>query len=213
MSIRLRVPGPSGGSILACMILAPMLDNMFPHNLPILEKLLRPVVVYLVLILLLRLFGKRELAQLNPFDLVVLLSLSNTVQNAIIGDDNSVSGGLIGAFSLLSINWIVARILFRAPRLNRALQGSPAVLINDGQIDQRALKREALTSEELVEAVHRQGFEHVHDVHRCELEPNGTFYIEPRDPSIADKRHDELLARMEDLSKEIAALRSRPAES
>jgi hypothetical protein len=92
---------------------------MFQLPLPILEKLLRPVIVYLVLVLLLRLFGKRELAQLNPFDLVVLLSLSNTVQNAIIGDDNSVTGGLIGAFSLLAINWLVVRVLFRS-------RGSPA---------------------------------------------------------------------------------------
>src|ERR1035441_1042489 len=92
-------------------------DHMFLLPLPVLEKLLRPVVVYLVLVILLRLFGKRELAQLNPFDLVVLLSLSNTVQNAIIGEDNSVTGGVIGAFSLLAINWLVARVLFRSQRL------------------------------------------------------------------------------------------------
>ena len=89
-------------------------DHMFQMPLPILEKLLRPVIVYLVLVLLLRVFGKRELAQLNPFDLVVLLSLSNTVQNAIIGDDNSVGGGIIGACSLLAINWLVVRVLFRS---------------------------------------------------------------------------------------------------
>jgi len=195
------------------MMLAPMFESMFPQHLPIVEKLLRPVVVYLVLIVLLRLFGKRELAQLNPFDLVVLLSLSNTVQNAIIGDDNSVTGGIIGAFSLLSINWIVVRILFRAPRLSRALEGRPVVLVHDGHIDRRPLEREALTREEFVEVVHRHGFEHIHDVHSCELEPNGTFYIEARDPSIADKRHDELLARLDALSKELVALRSRPAES
>ena len=185
---------------------------MFHLPVPLIEKLLRPVVVYLVLVLLLRLFGKRELAQLNPFDLVVLLSLSNTVQNAIIGDDNSVTGGIIGAFSLLAINWIVVRILFRAPRLNRALQGRSAVLIREGHIDRKALEREALSREELMEVVHRQGFEHVHDVHRCELEPNGTFYIEARDPSIADKRHAEVVARLEALSQEIASLRTRPAE-
>jgi uncharacterized membrane protein YcaP (DUF421 family) len=138
------------------MMLAPVLNSMFHLPLPITEKLLRPVIVYLVLVLLLRLFGKRELAQLNPFDLVVLLSLSNTVQNAIIGDDNSVTGGIIGAFSLLAINWIVVRILFRSPRLNRALQGRPAVLIREGHIDRRALEREALTHEELVEVIHRQ---------------------------------------------------------
>lgn len=195
------------------MMLTSVLDSMFHLPVPIVEKLLRPIVVYLVLVLLLRLFGKRELAQLNPFDLVVLLSLSNTVQNAIIGDDNSVTGGVIGAFSLLAINWIVVRILFRAPRLNRALEGRAAVLIQDGHVDRKALEREALTREELIEVVHRQGFEHIHDVHRCELEPNGTFYIEARDPSIADKRHNELLAQLEALSREIAALRTRPAES
>src|SRR5258708_39783371 len=100
-------------------MLQTLYDHMFHLPLPLLEKLARPVIVYLVLVILLRLFGKRELAQLNPFDLVVLLSLSNTVQNAIIGEDNSVSGGILGAFSLLSINWLVARGLFRSPKLTR----------------------------------------------------------------------------------------------
>jgi uncharacterized membrane protein YcaP (DUF421 family) len=195
------------------MIVTPVLDSMFHLPVPIVEKLLRPVVVYLVLVLLLRLFGKRELAQLNPFDLVVLLSLSNTVQNAIIGDDNSVTGGIIGAFSLLAINWIVVRILFQIPQLNRALEGRSTVLVHDGHIDGKALAREALTRETLMEVLHRQGFEHLHDVHHCELEPNGTFYVEARDPSIADKRHAELVARLEAMSQEIAELRARPAES
>ena len=193
------------------MILTPVFDSMFHLPIPIIEKLLRPVVVYLVLVMLLRIFGKRELAQLNPFDLVVLLSLSNTVQNAIIGDDNSVTGGVIGAFSLLAINWFVVRLLFRSPKLTRALEGRSVVLIQDGHIDLKALQREALTREELIEVIHRQGFEHVHEVHRCELEPNGSFYVEAKDPSIADKRHDELLARLDALSKEVAALKARPA--
>ena len=195
------------------MTLTPILDSMFHLHLPLVEKLLRPVVVYLVLVLLLRLFGKRELAQLNPFDLVVLLSLSNTVQNAIIGDDNSVTGGIIGAFSLLAINWIVVRFLFHAPKLNRALEGRATVLIRNGHVDGKALEREALTREELIEVVHRQGFEHVHDVHQCVLEPNGTFYVEGREPSVADKHHEELLARLDALSQEVAALRALPAES
>ena len=79
--------------------------------------------VYLALVVLLRIFGKRELAQLNPFDLVVLLSLSNTVQNAIIGNDNSVSGGLIGAFTLLAANYLVVRFLFKHRRLDRTGRG------------------------------------------------------------------------------------------
>jgi uncharacterized membrane protein YcaP (DUF421 family) len=195
------------------MILIPAFDHMFQLPIPIIEKVLRPVIVYLALVLLLRLFGKRELAQLNPFDLVVLLSLSNTVQNAIIGEDNSVTGGMIGAFTLLAINWLVVRVLFRSPRLTRALEGRSVVLIRDGNVDNKALKNEALTREELIEVIHRQGFEHVHEVHRCELEPNGSFYIEGKDPSIADKRHDELLSKLEALNKEIAALRVRPATS
>jgi uncharacterized membrane protein YcaP (DUF421 family) len=186
-------------------------DHMFQLPLPILEKLLRPVIVYLVLVLLLRLFGKRELAQLNPFDLVVLLSLSNTVQNAIIGEDNSVTGGIIGAFSLLAINWLVVRVLFRSRRLTRAFEGRATILVHDGQIDQRALERESLSREELFEVIHRQGFEDLHQVRKCELEPNGTFYVEAFDPSAADKRHTELLERLDALSREVAALRVQPA--
>jgi len=188
------------------MILSPVFDHMFSLPLPILEKLLRPVVVYLVLVVLLRIFGKRELAQLNPFDLVVLLSLSNTVQNAIIGDDNSVSGGVIGAISLLTINWLVVRVLFRSPKLTRVLEGRPAILVRDGQLDKRALERESLTREELVEVIHRQGFEDFHEVRRCELEPNGTFYVEAFNPSTDDKRHSELVAKLDALSREVAAL-------
>jgi uncharacterized membrane protein YcaP (DUF421 family) len=184
-------------------------DHMFQLPLPILEKLLRPVVVYLVLVLLLRLFGKRELAQLNPFDLVVLLSLSNTVQNAIIGDDNSVSGGIIGAFSLLAINWLVVRVLFRSRRMTRVLEGRATVLIHNGQLDLRALRRESLTREELLDVIHRQGFDRFERVRRCELEPNGTFYVEGQEPSAADQRHAELLERIDALSREVAALRSR----
>lgn len=188
------------------MILVPISESMFHMPIPLAEKILRPMVVYLVLVVLLRVFGKRELAQLNPFDLVVLLSLSNTVQNAIIGEDNSVTGGLVGAVSLLTINWIVVRILFRSPKLNRALEGKPTVLIRDGHVDRKALEREALTREELLEVVHRQGFEHIHDVHRCELEPNGTFFIEGHDPSIADKRHEELVAKIESLVQQVNRL-------
>ncbi len=196
--------------ILCFMLLSPAFDHMFQLPLPVAEKLLRPVIVYLVLVLLLRLFGKRELAQLNPFDLVVLLSLSNTVQNAIIGDDNSVTGGVIGAFSLLAINWIVVRILFRSPRLTRILEGRAAILIRNGQIDRKMLERESLTQEELMEVIHKQGFEHVSEVRNCELEPNGTFYVEAFDPSIDDKRHAQLMARLDTLSSELAALRAQP---
>ena len=193
------------------MIHSPMFDSMFHLPLPILEKLARPVIVYLVLVVLLRLFGKRELAQLKPIDLVVLLSLSNTVQNAIIGDDNSVTGGVIGAFGLLAVNWLVVRVLFRSQRLTRAIEGRSAILVLNGQVDLKAMERESLTREELLSVIHKQGFEDFDKVRKCQLEPNGTFYVEAFDPSVADKRHDELLARIDALSREVAALRAQPA--
>ena len=186
-------------------------NDMFQMQLPLLEKLLRPAIVYLALVVLLRIFGKRELAQLNPFDLVVLLSLSNTVQNAIIGNDNSVSGGIIGAVSLLAVNWLVVRALFSSPRLTRMFEGRSSVLIQNGQIDHKAVKRESLTKEELYDVIHKQGFDSVHKVQRCELEPNGTFYVEAFEPSTADKQHGELLARLDALSREVAALRPQQA--
>src|SRR4051794_5979689 len=110
-----------------------MIHHMFALPIPLLEKIIRPAIVYVFLVVLLRVFGKRELAQLNPFDLVVLLSLSNTVQNAIIGDDNSVTGGVIGAFALLLINYLVVRFLFGHRRLDEIIEGDPTVLVRDGE--------------------------------------------------------------------------------
>lgn len=186
----------------------PSWDHMFQLPLPILEKLVRPVLVYLVLVLLLRLFGKRELAQLNPFDLVVLLSLSNTVQNAIIGEDNSVTGGVIGAFSLLAINWLVARTLFRSPKLTRMLEGRATVLVSDGKIDRQAMQRESLTDADLLSVLHKQGFTHLHEAKRVELEPSGTFFVEGREPDAYERQHGEIMAKLEALTQELSALRT-----
>src|ERR1700690_810637 len=129
--------------------------DMFVISLPILEKIIRPVLVYFFLVIVLRLSGKRELVQLNPFDLVVLLSVSNTVQNAIIGDDNSVSGGILGALSLFAVNYFVVRFLFKHRRLDQILEGSPTTLINHGQVVTQGLSKELLTQSELMAVAHR----------------------------------------------------------
>src|SRR5947209_19138549 len=119
--------------------------DMFVLGLPLLENILRPVIVYFFLVIGLRLAGKRELAQLNPFDLVVLLTLSNTVQNAIIGEDNSVTGGIIGATALLVVNYLVVRFLYGHKRLDQIVEGQPALLIENGIVNERLLGKELIT--------------------------------------------------------------------
>jgi uncharacterized membrane protein YcaP (DUF421 family) len=179
---------------------------MFQLSVPVAEKILRPVVVYVFLVVYLRVFGKRELAQLNPFDLVVLLSLSNTVQNAIIGADNSVTGGLIGAFALMATNYLVVRFLFRHRRLDQVLEGRPTVLIEHGKVQRGALAKELLTESELNTVLHRQGFMAVDDVERCVLEPGGVFSIQTKRPPREDRQHAEVMARLEEISKRVEGL-------
>jgi uncharacterized membrane protein YcaP (DUF421 family) len=181
---------------------------MFHLPLPVLEKILRPVLVYLFLVGFLRLFGKRELAQLNPFDLVVLLSLSNTVQNAMIGDDNSVTGGIIGAFSLLAVNYVLTRILFRAPKLNTIFELPPTVLIRHGVVDWEAAKKEALTELELRSVLHKQGFDTYEQVEKCVLEPNGNFYMEGIKSMSDDAQRAELMKAIELLTREVKDMRA-----
>src|SRR5580700_3203333 len=123
------------------LIASKMWGDIFTVGVPVVEKILRPVLVYFFLVVVLRVFGKRELAQLNPFDLVVLLSLSNTVQNAIIGNDNSLTGGLVGAFTIMSVNYLVIRFLFRHRRLDQLFEGKPTVLIAEGKIVKHSLAK------------------------------------------------------------------------
>lgn len=182
-------------------------QNMFdlPATAAVAEKILRPVVVYLFLIVCLRIFGKRELAQLNPFDLVVLLSVSNTVQNAIIGNDNSTIGGLIGALTLFVINYVVVRFVFKHRRLDQILEGTPTVLIENGKVRLRALAKELVSQPELLTVAHRQGFASLDQVKRCLLEPGGTFFMEGK--TLDDLWHAEVLGRLDQLAKQIEDLR------
>jgi uncharacterized membrane protein YcaP (DUF421 family) len=181
--------------------------NMFVLGVPIAEKILRPIIVYIFLIVGLRLSGKRELAQLNPFDLIVLLTLSNTVQNAIIGNDNSVSGGIIGAASLLAVNYLVVRFLYDHRTIDQLVEGSPDVLIENGKVHEHKLKRELITKEELAAAARKQGFDSLSEVHQCVLEPGGTLSFTARKPATEDIRHQELLKKFDALSEELARLR------
>jgi uncharacterized membrane protein YcaP (DUF421 family) len=183
-----------------------LFDDMFHLKLPVLEKILRPILVYFAVIVLLRIFGKREMAQLNPFDLVVLLSISNTVQNAIIGDDNSLSGGLIGAVSLFAVNYLTVRFLFKHRNWHEALGGSPTELIGSGRVNHGALAKELITEADLTVVAHRQGFDDLEDIDKCVLEPGGTFFMQGKKPASDDLQHAELLARLDDLKQRVDLL-------
>lgn len=184
-----------------------LLHDMFVLGLPVAEKILRPIAVYVFLIVGLRLAGKRELAQLNPFDLVVLLTISNTVQNAIIGDDYSVTGGLIGAATLLAANHIVVRYLYGHEHLERLVEGGPEVLIEDGAVKTDRLREELITKTELEAAAHKQGFATLDEIDRAVLEPGGSIAFFAKKLTPESQRHEELLARLDRISAEIAALR------
>jgi uncharacterized membrane protein YcaP (DUF421 family) len=181
-------------------------QEMFRLTVPVAEKMLRPVIVYLFLVIVLRVFGKRELAQLNPFDLVVLLSLSNTVQNAIIGDDNTVTGGILGAFTLLFINYLVVRFLFKHKRLDQIVEGHPTTLIKDGRLHKDSMAKELLTESELLVVAHRQGFSNLKEIETCVLEPGGAFFLQGKTPPRDERQHEEILARLDDLSRQLAEL-------
>jgi uncharacterized membrane protein YcaP (DUF421 family) len=178
-------------------------NNLFVLGAPLLEKIIRPIIVYLFLVIGLRLAGKRELASLNPFDLVVLLTLSNTVQNAIIGNDNSVSGGVIGAVTLLLVNYVVLRVIYRSPRLDKALEGDAEVLIAHGRIDEKALGRQLITRKELEIAANKQGFESLDHIERAEIEPSGSIFFVEKEPPPQDRRFREILARLDRIEASI----------
>src|SRR5246127_5020203 len=181
--------------------------DMFVLAVPVAEKILRPIVVYFFLVIGLRLAGKRELAQLNPFDLVVLLTLSNTVQNAIIGDDNSVSGGIIGATSLLLINYLVVRFLYKHRALDQFIEGRADVLIEDGKIKTQNLKRELITVTQLEAQARKQGFDSLSEVQQCVLESGGTITFIGKKPGTDESRHQALMKRLDQLMAEMTRLR------
>jgi uncharacterized membrane protein YcaP (DUF421 family) len=184
------------------------LPDMLWRDMPVVgEKMLRPILVYIFLVVVLRIFGKRELAQLNPFDLVVLLSLSNTVQNAIIGNDNTVTGGFIGAFTLLLVNYLVVRFLFKHKRLDQIVEGTPTKLIENGRLLKSGMAKELLTESELQVVAHRQGFSNLKEIETCVLEPGGTFYLQGKTPPRDERQQGEILARLDDLSRQIEDLK------
>ncbi|MEO6589776.1 MAG: YetF domain-containing protein [Pyrinomonadaceae bacterium] len=167
------------------------------------EKIVRPVIVYFVLILLLRVFGKRELGQLNPFDLVVILSLSNTVQNAIIGEDNSLVGGVVGAAALLGINYVIAVLKYNSQKFETIIEGKPLTIIENNKVNKKAVRSELLTKDDLNTIAHREGLNDADEMEKCILDSNGDFLVEGNTRTSEENFRREVLQRLEQLTLQL----------
>jgi uncharacterized membrane protein YcaP (DUF421 family) len=177
----------------------------------VVEKILRTVLVYLFLIIGLRLAGKRELATLNPFDLVVLLTLSNTLQNAIIGNDNSVLGGIISASTLLVMNYLIVDLVYRNRGLSQLIEGGPDVLIKGGKLQRGRLAAERISEQELEAAARRQGFATLKEVDQAILYPGGTFCFIGKVPRAEAAHYHQIMAQLDRITAGLETLQSPPA--
>jgi uncharacterized membrane protein YcaP (DUF421 family) len=188
-------------------MLASVSDSLTVSGIPLYEKALRTIAVYLVIVLLLRVLGRRDLAQLNSLDLVVLLLLSNIVQNAIIGDDNSLTGGLFGAAVLLATNFALDALAYRYERVRRLFEGKPTTLVEHGQVV--APWWQLLTDEEIAAAVRRQNATGIEQVERATLRESGTIDVDLMPFDVNATRGD--LARLEQkLERKLDELLARP---
>jgi uncharacterized membrane protein YcaP (DUF421 family) len=158
-----------------------MSHDLFVMQIPILEKVIRTVAVYAVILVLFRLTGKRGLAQLTSFDMVVVFLLSNVVQNAIIGSDDSLLGGAVGAVTLVVVNTLVTRSAAVSPAVERVLEGTPTTVIEDGHLDRQAARRIGLRAGELEQAVRLQNGDSIRDVRVGRLEPTGQLILTLKD--------------------------------
>ena len=153
---------------------------MWKLSLPWWEFIARAVVVYIFLLAILRLTGKRQVGQLAPFDLVLLLVLSNAVQNSMNGGDNTVTGGVISAVTLISLNYLLGYITFRSKKMGRFIEGRPQVIIHNGHVYRDVMERERLTQDELDAAVRQAGCASIDEVHFAILENNGQISVRAR---------------------------------
>ncbi len=156
------------------------MEHLWMPDIPLAEKILRSVVVYLFLLLAFRFTGKRQVGSMTPFDLVVLLIISNVVQNAVIGNDNSLGGGLIGAVTILLLNWGVVELAYRFKGARRTLEGEPTLLVHNGKILQHRLERERITHDDLEGALRKSGVVNVSEVRFAVLEENGQISVIPK---------------------------------
>lgn len=149
----------------------------------------RTTVIYLFLVVGLRLLGKRELGQMTVYDLVLIVVLANSVQNAMVGDDTTLGGGLVAALTLLALNRIFTVLLMRYPALQHQMIGEPVLLVSGGKVLWDRLEREGLTREMLLAALREHGIERIEDAKICVLEVDGTISVVPREATVHRTKH------------------------
>jgi uncharacterized membrane protein YcaP (DUF421 family) len=151
--------------------------SLFHISVPWFELVIRSIVIYIFLIILLRVTGKRQVGQLAPFDLVLLLVLSNAVQNSMNAGDNSLVGGMIAATTLIAINYTVAMLTYRSKRMEALVEGRPQVLIHNGKLFESVLTDARMTHHELNAALRQAGCLSVEEVHCAMMENNGSISV------------------------------------
>lgn len=202
-TVTIRLMPPMEG-VMEYQTLGQLLTDLFLPGASLIEKIVRPVAVYVFLVVILRIGGRRELGQLNAFDLVVLLTLSNAVQNAIIGDDNSLIGGIVGGATLVLLNLGVVRFLYHHPTLERRIAGEPTVLVKNGRLLRENLAHELITEEELLAAIRRQGVDHFAACAEVILETSGVVTVLARQPTPDELLMHEIVARLERIERLLA---------
>jgi uncharacterized membrane protein YcaP (DUF421 family) len=185
-----------------------MWHSMFSLPVPVAEKILRAAIIYGFLVIALRVGGKRELAQLSSLDFILLMAVANAVQNGIIGNDNSVTGAVIGGVTLFVINGALMIAVYTSLKLRRTVFGKPTTLYQDGHTERSGMVRALMSDEDLKVAVQKQGFNDLREVDEVVLEPNGTVVATRRDPDELDRRIQHLHDKLDEILREVRSSHS-----
>jgi len=175
------------------------LASVFSHPKTASDTLIiagKTAVIYVFLVLGLRLLGKRELGQMNVYDLVLIIVLANAVQNAMVGDDTTLIGGLVAAGTLLTLNRLFTQAMSRSSRLERIMVGEPMLILNDGALIETRMRREGVTREQVLTALREHGLDKLADAHMCVLEVDGSISVVPKESVVHKTRRHFKALRM-----------------
>lgn len=167
---------------------------------PYLDIVVRSICVYFFMVIALRIFGKKELSQLNASDIVLILLISNAVQNAMVGSDVTLEGGIVAAFSLFLVNYIFKKLINKSPFLSQLVQSKPEILIHDGKIEFKTLSKLGITSDELDEVIREHGVDNYKHVKLAMLEINGSISIISGNINLVQTKHRRIHKTLGDIN-------------